>query len=34
MRKDLDEFYKRKEFLKDKNRSKSVKKRHGNKKPR
>ena len=29
MRKDLDEFYKRKEFLKDKNRSESVKKRHG-----
>lgn len=29
MRKDLDEFYKRKEFLKDENRSESVKKRHG-----
>ena len=27
MRKDLDEFYKRKEFLKDENRSKSVKKK-------
>jgi len=26
MRKDLDEFYKRKEFLKDENRSESVKK--------
>ncbi len=28
MRKDLEEFYNRKEFLKDKNRSESVKKRH------
>ena len=28
MRKDLNELYKRKEFLKDKNRSESVKKRH------
>jgi acetyl-CoA carboxylase carboxyltransferase component len=28
MRKDLEEFYNRKEFLKDENRSKSVKKRH------
>ena len=30
MRKDLSEFYKRKEFLKDENRSESVKKRHNN----
>ena len=28
MRKDLEEFYNRKEFLKDENRSESVKKRH------
>ena len=28
MRKDLNELYKRKEFLKDENRSESVKKRH------
>lgn len=28
MRKDLEEFYNRKEFLKDVNRSESVKKRH------
>ena len=28
MRKDLSEFYKRKEFLKDENRSESVKKRN------